>query len=51
MKQENKDMTHAKQESNNMLLQGRNKNRTRLWQENIPKTSVEHIKSNDEFYL
>ncbi len=32
MKQENKnkDMTRAKQESNKILLQGRNKNKTRL---------------------
>jgi hypothetical protein len=27
------------------------KNRTRLWQENIPKISVEHIESNGESSL
>ncbi len=27
------------------------KNRTKLWQENIPKTNVEHIESNEEFYF
>ncbi len=26
-------------------------NKTRLWQENIPKTDVEQTKSNEEFYL
>jgi hypothetical protein len=44
-------MTNAKEESNKILLQGRNKNKTRLWQENMPKTNVEQIKGNEEFYL
>jgi hypothetical protein len=39
-------MTCVKQESNKILLQGRNKNRTRLWQKNVPKISVEQIKGN-----
>jgi len=53
MKQDNrnKDMTHVKQESNWNLLQGINKNKTRLWQENLLKIGVEHIKSNGKFYL
>ncbi len=53
MKQDNqnKDMTHVKQESNKNLLQGINKNKTRLWQENLLKIGVEHIKSNGKFYL
>jgi hypothetical protein len=44
-------MTHVKQESNKNLLQGINKNKTRLWQENLLKIGVEHIKSNGKFYL
>jgi hypothetical protein len=53
MKQENKnkDMTSVKQESNKILLQGRNKNRMSLWQKNVPKIGVEQIKGNDELYL
>ncbi len=43
-------MTHAKQESNEILLQGRNLKKTRLWQKNVPKINVEHIKCNEEFY-
>jgi hypothetical protein len=44
-------MTCARQESNKILLQEQNKNKTRLWQENVSKTSVEHIKGNGKFYL
>jgi hypothetical protein len=46
---ENKNMTCAKQESNKILLQRRNK--TRLWQEIVLNTGVEHTKGNEEFYL
>jgi hypothetical protein len=44
-------MTIAKQEFNKILLQERNKNIRRLWQENVPKTSVEQIKGKKEFYF
>jgi len=27
------------------------KNKTRLWQENLPKTGVEHIEDNVRFYI
>jgi hypothetical protein len=47
-KKKKKNMTCAKQESNKILLQGRNK--TRLWQENVPKISVEHTEGNGDFY-
>jgi hypothetical protein len=42
-------MTHAKEESNKILLQRRNKNRTMT--RNVPKTNVEQIKGNGEFYF
>jgi hypothetical protein len=53
MKQENKnkDMLNTKQESNKILLQGRNKNWIRLWQENIPKIDVEQIKGSGNFFF
>jgi hypothetical protein len=41
-KNKNKSTTLAKQESNKILLQRRN--RIRLWQENIPKIGVEKLK-------
>jgi hypothetical protein len=50
-KKKNKNTTHVKQKSNIIFLQGRNKNKTRLWQENVPKTGVEQTKGNREFYL
>jgi hypothetical protein len=34
-----------------ILLQERNKNITKLWQENVPKTNVEHIESNENIYF
>jgi hypothetical protein len=45
-KYEKKNTTRVKQKSNKILLQGINKNKRRLWEENIHKISVEHIKSN-----
>ncbi len=53
MKQQNKnkDMTSVKQESNKIWLQGRNKNRLRLQQKNVPKTGVEQTKGNGDFYF
>jgi hypothetical protein len=48
-KNKNKNTTCAKSKSNKVLLQRRNK--TRLWQENVPKIGVEQIKGNGEFYL
>jgi hypothetical protein len=39
----------CEQKSNKLLLQIRNK--TRLWQENVPKINVEHTKNNGEFYF
>jgi hypothetical protein len=38
-------------ESNEILLQRKNKNKTNLWIENVSKIGVEHIKYNVEFYL
>jgi hypothetical protein len=34
-----------------ILSQKWNQNRIKLWQENVPKTSVEQIKGNEEFYV
>jgi len=48
-KNKNKNMTYAKQESTKILLQRRNK--TRSWQENVPKIGVEQTKGNEEFYF
>jgi hypothetical protein len=45
-KNKNKNTIRAKQKFNKILLQGKYKNMTRLWQENVSKTSVEHTKSN-----
>ncbi len=45
----NKNMICAKQKSNKILLQRINK--TKTWQENVPKTSVQHTKGNGEFCL
>jgi len=45
----NKNTICAKQESNKILLQRRNK--TRIWQEIVLKTNVEHTKGNEKFYL
>jgi hypothetical protein len=42
-------MICAKQKSNKILLQRINK--TKTWQENVPKTSVQHTKGNGEFCL
>jgi hypothetical protein len=36
---------------NKILLQGRNKNRARLWQDNVPNIDVEQTKGNGKFYL
>jgi len=44
-----KNTTYAKQKSNKILLQRRNK--TRSWQENVPKIGVQQTKGNGEFYL
>jgi hypothetical protein len=51
MKTKNKNITCVKQKSNKILLKARNKKKTRLWQENVLKTSVEQTKSNKESYL
>ncbi len=40
----NKHMTHVKQKSNKILLQKRNKNKTKLWKKNILKINVEQTK-------
>jgi hypothetical protein len=37
-------MTCVKQKSNKILSQKWNKNRTMLWQKNVPKIGVEQIK-------
>jgi hypothetical protein len=50
-KNKNKNTTCAKQKSNIIFLQGRNKNKTRFWQENLPKTGFEQTKGNREFYF
>ncbi len=50
-KKQNKNMTHAKQESNKIFSQGRYKNKKKLLEEYVSKIGVEHIKSNEEFYL
>jgi hypothetical protein len=44
-------MTCAKQESNKILLQGRNKNKTKQWQEYVYKTNVEQIESHNKLYI
>ncbi len=51
MKQEKHEQEHnkCKEESNNILLQRRNK--TMLWQKYVPKTNVEQTKGNGEFYF
>ncbi len=51
MKQKKQKKKHnmCEQKSNKLLLQIRNK--TRLWQENVPKINVEHTKNNGEFYF
>ncbi len=53
MKQENKNknMLSAKQESNKILLQRRNKNKIRLWQENIPKMMLNKLKVMGFFFF
>ncbi len=48
-KNKNNNTTCAKSKSNNILLQKRN--RLRLWQENVPKTSDEQTKNNEKFYV
>jgi hypothetical protein len=40
----------CKQESNKILLPWRNKIKTRLLQNNVPKTNVEQTKGDEEFY-
>jgi hypothetical protein len=42
-------MTSANKNITRFYLQKRNK--TRLWQENTPKTGVKQIKGNGEFYF
>jgi hypothetical protein len=42
-------MAHAKEKSNKILLQRRNKNRTMT--RNVPKTNIEQTKGKGEFYL
>jgi len=37
--------------SNEILLQKRNKNKRRLWLEDVPKINVEQIKYKRELYL
>ncbi len=44
-----KNMRRAKQKFNKIILQKRNK--TRLWQKNIPKIDVEYTKGDGEFYF
>jgi hypothetical protein len=34
-----------------ILLQEGNKNKTKLWQENVSKTNVEQIENNEKLYL
>jgi hypothetical protein len=46
-----KNMTHMKHVSNEILLQKRNKNKRRLWLEDVPKINVEQIKYKRELYL
>ncbi len=48
-KNKNKNTTYAKQKYNKILLERRN--RTRSWQENVPKIGVEQTKGNGEFYF
>ncbi len=48
-KNKNKNTTCAKQDSNKIILQ--RKNKTRLWQKNVPKIGVEQTKGKGEFYL
>jgi hypothetical protein len=44
-------MLSAKQESNKILLQRRNKNKIRLWQENIPKMMLNKLKVMGFFFF
>ncbi len=50
-KNTNKNMTNAKQKFNWIFLQEWNKNITKLWQENVPKTNVEQTEGNGELYF
>jgi hypothetical protein len=50
-KNKNKNMTNIRQWTNMILSQKWNQNKIKLWQENVPKTSVEQIKGNEEFYV
>jgi hypothetical protein len=43
-KNKNKNMIHAKPKFNKILLQGKYKNRTRLWQENVSKLVLNILK-------
>jgi len=47
-KNKNKNMTSARQKSNKILLQEWNKNKTKFWQRNVPKTTVKQTKSNKD---
>ncbi len=50
-KNKNKNMAHEEQESNKILLQGRNENIIRLWQKKVFKIGVKQTKDNAEFYF
>ncbi len=50
-KNKNKNTSYAKQKSNKILLQEWNKNRIKLWQENVFKINVEQTENNVGFYL
>jgi hypothetical protein len=47
----NKNTTHAKQESKKILLKIKKQKQNKIMTRNIPKTGIEHIKGNEEFYL
>jgi len=50
-KKKNKNMTNVRQWTNMILSQNWNQNKIKLWEENVPKTSVEQIKGNEKFYV
>jgi hypothetical protein len=50
-KNKNKNTTRGKQKSNRILLQTRNKNKTKLWQKNIFKICVEKNKGGRISYI
>jgi hypothetical protein len=50
-KNKNKNTTRVKQKFNKIVLQKRNKNKTKLWQRNVFKICVEKINGDRIFYL